>query len=958
MKQNITVAITVYGKVQGVGFRPLVCRLAKKNNLTGTVCNAGTHVEITASGLAADIEAFCESLRSAALPVRVEQLSCKKIASQEFASFVSVESAELQEVKCVPADIGICENCLRELNEKQNRRAGYAYISCAQCGPRYTIIRKLPYDRNNTTMDAYALCGACAAEYHNMEDRRGHGETISCYHCGPQLTCFAKNSFQNFNEEKTNSKKFFDKHLPAQKNKTAASVSDEKILALARELLCNGQIIMVKAVGGFNLLCRADRTETVTRLRDLKKRVSKPFAVMVSTVSEAETLCFVSPKEKELLESEARPIVLLQKKNKNNFSIAKNKMNDCSELKTENDDANHFAANANKISGCVASNAKKICDHVASNAKKNSGHIASNTKKISGHIASNKKEFCDHVAPNVTDVSDQLGVFLPSMGFYASLSLPFPVIVTSCNYAGEPILFKEEEAFRFYEAHDAIAALFTYDREILRPADDAVARVILNKPQLLRRAKGYMPEAVPAGKTEIKSETESVPLRNKHCLQNDHGASSQRTNNETPNDDTFSKTKIVAVGAEMKPGFCLAADGKFFPAEIPGDITLERTECFFEESVQDWMRLLNIRPETVVADLHPGYASAQWGKQFAEQNGLPFYRAQHHHAHALAVMAEHGLQGKTLAVCFDGTGLGDDGTVWGGEFLLCEGAAYQRAGHLKPVVMLGGDASMPQAWKTAMCHLAAAGMSSNDPRFAVVKAALKQKINCIETTSMGRLFDAAASMLGLADFNSHEGRCAMALEAAAREALLKKIAPLPLSFVREEKNLNCEKEFAEENKFVDADDSLRQINIEKQKSNQKKEFAAKHKIIYDPASIWRALCNKPLADCSEKEECDPANAESQFADKPDKNYSNNEFVCAAALGFHYAVCDMVVDMAETMGVKQIVLAGGCFANRILLETCFHVLQQRGFLVYYNEKVSPGDGGITLGQAYYGMLRKH
>jgi len=364
---------------------------------------------------------------------------------------------------------------------------------------------------------------------------------------------------------------------------------------------------------------------------------------------------------------------------------------------------------------------------------------------------------------------------------------------------------------------------------------------------MFRRTKGYVPEAAA-----------SAPLQG----------------------------SVLAVGAQMEPGFCLTADGTIFPAEIPGDITLEKTEQFFADSVKDWMQLLNIKPQAVVADLHPGYASAQWGKQFAEQNGLPFYQVQHHHAHALAVMAEHNLQGKTLAVCFDGTGLGTDGTVWGGEFLLCEGEEFSRTGHVKTISMLGGDISMQQAWKTGLCHLAAAGIENSDSRLAVVKKALKLRINCIETSSMGRLFDAAASLLGLADFNSHQGRCAMALEAAARRALQNNIAPLLVQFKKE-------------------NDS-----------------------IFDPAPIWHKICD--LQD--EKE------------------------ISAAALGFHFAITDMVIDMAENSGIRQIALCGGCFANRILLESCVDELQKRGFAVYYNQKVSCGDGGISLGQAYYGMLR--
>ena len=280
-------------------------------------------------------------------------------------------------------------------------------------------------------------------------------------------------------------------------------------------------------------------------------------------------------------------------------------------------------------------------------------------------------------------------------------------------------------------------------------------------------------------------------------------------------------------------------------------------------------------------------------------------------------MAEHHLKEKVLAVCFDGTGLGTDGTVWGGEFLLCEGSGFTRVGHLKSIPMLGGDVSMQQAWKTALCHLAAAGLHSDDPRFAIVQKALALDVNVIQTSSMGRLFDSAASLLGLADFNSHQGRCAMALESVARTALMEKIQPLPLAFAKEWEKSDEDYKNSNDRRFNET------INADV-KDNYNLE-----KVLYNPGPIWEALLQV------KRERKD---------------------ICAAALGFHYAVVNMVIDMAERMGVKQVVLTGGCFANRILLETCTKELQERDFQVYYNEAVSCGDGGISLGQAYYGLLQ--
>ena len=898
MKHCVTVAITVYGKVQGVGFRPLVCRLAKENKLTGFVRNAGTHVEIMATGVAEHIEKLCDSLRNAALPVIVERFVCRQVPLQEFATFTSVLSTESKEVKLVSADIGICENCLRELKEKGNRRQGYSYISCAQCGPRYTIIRKLPYDRANTTMDQFALCDDCAEEYGDMQNRRGHGETISCYRCGPQLQCVVKDGFKNIFKSDCGKGHFLKTAFLNSDNNSAwidsdsnkfsvddnenhcngfnsvnRQAQDKNIITVARELLKQGQIIMVKAVGGFNLLCRADKAEVVTRLRDLKKRMSKPFAVMVTDLALAENFCYISAEEKSLLQSAARPIVLLQKKKSKNDWLTE------------------------KISE----------DSLKDSITKRTDVTSSSQINVEAEETNSVPMF---LADNVTDVSDQVGVFLPSMGFYSELDVNFPFIVTSCNYTGQPIIYKDEEAQRFFEEHANIAALFTYERDILRPADDSVTRIINGRVQVLRRTKGYMPEPIPILNYKNNCDTVISDLQFKLT------ANSKQFERKVSTYKKSWKDKVLALGAQMEPGFCLTAERQFFPAEIPGDISLEKTENFFADSVHDWMQLLNIKPQAVVADLHPGYTSSQWGKKFAEQNGLSFYQVQHHHAHALAVMAEHHLKEKVLAVCFDGTGLGTDGTVWGGEFLLCEGSGFTRVGHLKSIPMLGGDVSMQQAWKTALCHLAAAGLHSHDPRFAIVQKALALDVNVIQTSSMGRLFDAASSLLGLADFNSHQGRCAMALESVARTALMEKIKPLPLAFTKEwdksdENNKNSNDRRFNETINADVKDNY---NFEK--------------VLYNPAPVWEALLQV------KRERKD---------------------ICAAALGFHYAVVNMVIGMAERMGVKQVILAGGCFANRILLESCTKELQKKDFQVYYNEAVSCGDGSISLGQAYYGYI---
>lgn len=775
--------IIVYGRVQGVGFRPNVCRLAEKHALQGYVRNLGGIVEIVAAGAVNAYAEFKQELLLLPKPTLVEKIEEEILSWDVFTSlwqqaleknstnncdFFSVASTGEPNQAVLPADIGACPECWAEMANPGNRRYRYPYISCAQCGPRYTIMERMPYDRANTAMKKFAMCKFCNNEYYDMQDRRGHAETISCWNCGPQLTGFVKN--------------------------TRKSLRDIEAIDMAKQLLLEDKIIMVKAVGGFNLVCRADKVSVVDQVRSLKQRPTKPFALMCQNLEAVEKLCQLNAREKELLESSARSIVLLKRK------------------------------------------------------------------------ANNKQ-----IASNVSAGTPRLGVFLPPMGLYYQLcSMGIPLIVTSCNHSGAPIIYKDEEAELFYQQHEEIAGLFTYDREILRPADDGV----VTDKQVLRRTKGYMPEP--------------LILEKLNCHK-----------------------QVLAVGAQMEPGFCLSVGNKIYPAQIPGELEEEETEALWMNSVDDWQKLLNIKPNVVVGDLHPGYSSTLLGENISKEIHCEFLQIQHHHAHALAVMAEHELEGKTLAVCFDGTGYGPDGTVWGGEFLLCAGTEFARLAHLEAVPMLGGDASMKQAWKSMFCYLAqweklhGEFKLNFDSRYEVVKAALAGNINVIANSSMGRLFDAVAALLEIADFNSHQGRCAQALESLATDAIKEKIEPLALCF---------------------------------------KQLQTNESLVWSSDSIWSELLEAR-----------------QKLQELGKQQEKERLQRSAALGFHKAIINMVAETAKyayaKQGVKQIVLGGGCFANNILLEGCVKALEALEFKVYYNQKVPPGDGGIALGQAYYGMLKQ-
>lgn len=736
---TVTYSIIVNGRVQGVGFRPLVCRLAKELSIKGTVKNTGGIVEIIAQGSHQALLSLMEKIQKAPLPIEVDVITYKEIASTPFSDFQSIISDGKPKGPIFPSDIAICQACEKELLDSVNRHFQYPYISCTACGPRYTIIEKLPYDREHTTMKEMDMCEDCAKEYVSLSDRRCHGETISCPHCGPQLLEWGKIS---------------------------SAPMDHAI-----HLIQEGGIILVKAMGGYQLVCRSDIEESVQKLRTIKHREKKPFALMVKDLDMAKKVVYLSEKEKKLLISPVRPIILA------------------------------------------------------------------------------KRKVMYPLGASVANEVPRLGICLPSTGFYVLLmqKMSSPLVVTSANQSGEPMIFTDEKAKSFYESHTEISGCFTYQRDILRPADDSVVQVNGGAAQILRRTRGYLPE--PVLKEKISGH-------------------------------------VLATGSDMEPGFCITGGGRYYPCQVPCEWDNERSERFIKKTEEEWEKMLGIVPQTIISDNHPRYLSSLWGKELAKNRGIPFVTVQHHHAHALSVMAEHHLQGPVLAFVFDGTGYGEDGTIWGGEILLCKENEKKRVGHIKSISMIGGDLSMKQAWKTALCYLASGHLPSSDPRYELVDKALKAKINCIENSSVGRLFDGVSSLLGLADVNQYKGECPMVLEKAAWEAIRKGQKGTELSF----------------------------------KGKEEPEG-----YIWDPIPLIESLLE------------------------------SHDTIEEKALGFHNALVDMIKESALHFGIPQVILSGGCFANGILMEKARAVLEKDHFQVYTNEKVPCGDGGIALGQAYYGCI---
>ena len=754
-----TEKITIWGIVQGVGFRPFIAKLADELGMKGEVRNAGGLVDIWVTDMPERIDAFVDAIgKRKPEPAEIVHIRRETMAHKDFQEFSIVKSGELDdEAPMIPADLALCPDCLKDLNDPDNPRYRHPIISCMACGPRYTIIDRLPYDRENTAMIDFPMCDFCNGEYTDRRDRRYHAQTISCHHCGPQL------KFYGGSEEK------------------------EAAIAKAIALLKEDKVIAVKGVGGYNFIASPFSEKAVADLRALKGREEKPFAVMFYDEAQVREYCFMTPEERALLNSSARPIVLLETK-KNAFS------------------------------------------------------------------------------PLVNKTSRYTGSFLPSMGLqYLLIEACGPLIVTSGNLSDSPMIREDQKMFDLYEEkRELLAAVFYHDRDIRLVVDDSVVRVIDKRPQMVRRSKGYAP----------------VPL----YIADDYAVKKE--------------DMILALGGQLKAAFTMSKGNFAYVSQFFGDLDAEEIRENYVENIE-WMKeLFHIEPNLLVTDMHPLYFTYDFAKEYGEKHNIPILRVQHHHAHVASVMAEHQLKGDVIGVSFDGTGYGDDGTIWGGEFFVCNGAKYARVGHLQTIPMIGGDNSMKEGWKTAMCYMASIGGAaeksplSEDSRYAVVKAGLYHGINGIASSSMGRLFDAISALLGICMENRYEGECAIMLENAAARA--KRLGLIP------------------------------------------------HKMVFmywNDGGVWQ-ISAAPIFQAI------------------GRGLKEGVSVDAMALGFHEAVGDMIAALAEKIqeeiNTTQVALTGGVFQNKILMEYTLSLLREKGFDVYYNVTVGPNDGGISLGQTYIAM----
>lgn len=658
--------ILVRGIVQGVGFRPFVYSQASRRQLRGSVRNNTAGVLIEVEGRHGDIEKFVSDLRLNAPPLStIESVECNhNLTPADYSDFVILESAHHAQTgeRFVPisADVSTCDDCLKELFDPDDRRYLYPFINCTNCGPRFTIIEDIPYDRARTTMREFEMCAECRAEYEDPLDRRFHAEPTACPACGPQVSLSADEesllAFRGGHCPPSQETKVSRRAMPASKREKSLLV-----VRRARTLLSGGVILAIKGIGGFHLACDALNAETVERLRQRKYREDKPFAMMAASVGLIREHCVVSREEEELLLSERRPIVLLERRP------------DC------------------KISSAVA--------------------------------------------PRV----NPLGFMLPYSPLHHLLlrDLNRPLVMTSGNVSDEPICFDDSEALTRL---GSIADRFLlHDRRIHMRTDDSVVRVHDNREMILRRSRGYAPAPIRTGFRFIRP--------------------------------------VLACGAELKNTFCLARDDYAFVSHHIGDLENLETMRSFTEGIGHFKRLFHVEPATVAYDLHPDYLSSKYALSL--DDGYTKIGVQHHHAHIASCMADNQIEGEVIGVAMDGLGFGTDGRMWGGEFFVADFAEAERMAHLAYIPMPGGARAIREPWRLAAVYLQHAFgddfvnldlpfVKDLEERYwPALRSMVAKRTNSPETSSMGRLFDAVSSLLGVRSIVNYEGQAAIELEAIA-----------------------------------------------------------------------------------------------------------------------------------------------------------------------------------------------
>jgi hydrogenase maturation protein HypF len=781
------VAVRVTGVVQGVGFRPFVHRLATELALTGHVGNDAAGVFVELEGPADAVATWLARLRLDAPPLaRIDDVTVTERSGDGVWSgdhrgsldgFRIVASPTGGTVSTlVPADVGICDDCRRELFDADDRRHRHPFITCTNCGPRYTITRSLPYDRPSTTMAGFPMCATCRTEYHDPADRRFHAQPIACPDCGPTLR-YGTVPYLN------------GVHAQPRTGDPATVSGTEPALAAARRTLAAGGTVAVKGVGGFHLACDATSPAAVDRLRTRKQRPDKPFAVMVADLEAARAIVHLGATEEAALTSPQRPVVLAR----------------------------------SRRSPIVA----------------------------------------EAVAPHGNPL---LGVMLPSSplhellladGSDAEVAVPPVLVMTSGNLSGEPICFTDEDAAA--RLAGIVDGFLTHDRPIHVPCDDSVVRMIDDEVVPIRRSRGDAP----------------LPLR-------------------LPSD----AAPLLAVGAELKNTVGVARGHQAWLSQHIGDLGDLETLRAFERTAEQLASFFQVIPAHVAVDPHPAYATHAWARRHHPERLEP---VQHHHAHAAALLAEHDRPADevVLVATFDGTGYGTDQTVWGGELLLASQRQADRAAHLVPVPLPGGDSAVANPARMALAALWAAGIDWDADLACtaaltrrerdLLRRQLERDLGCVPTSSAGRLFDAVSALLGVRQHITYEGQAAIELEwlAAAYTAAGRRDEDAP---------------------------------------RYRFAVSSGSPVTLDPAPVLRAIVAE---------------------------LRTGTDIAAIAAGFHLAVVEAIVEVAHRValdgGPRTVGLTGGVFQNAWLTTRTRRHLEAHGHPVLTHRKVPPNDGGLAYGQ---------
>jgi hydrogenase maturation protein HypF len=756
-----------------------VYRLATELKLPGWVSN-------TAQGVFVEVEGTKEVLDQLVLRLQNDKPPRAFIQSFEFSFLdpVGYPTFEIREsdgagakTALILPDIATCPDCLVEIFDPHNRRYQYPFTNCTNCGPRFSIIESLPYDRPNTSMKSFTMCPDCQREYDDPNDRRFHAQPIACPVCGPRLELWSEEG----------------KRI----------CRDRDALLGAEQAIRGGKIVAVKGLGGFHLMVDARSDEAVRRLRERKHREEKPLALMFPSIETVLEECVVSDFEKRLLLSPESPIVLLERKD---------------------------------------------------------------NRELYGNLVSTLR-LADSVAPS----NPNLGIMLPYTPLHHMLmaDLSHPVLATSGNISDEPICIDERDALKRLSG---IADLFlVHDRPIVRHMDDSIVRVILGRELVMRRARGYAPLPVQLPEAVI--------------------------------------APIIAVGAHLKNTIAVALGTNAFVSQHIGDLETRQSLEAFRKVVADFQSMYEVKPALVACDMHPDYFSTKEGRAM----GRDVFEVQHHYAHVMSCMADNQLDGEVLGVSWDGTGFGTDGTVWGGEFLVSHGATFERFASFRQFRLPGSEKAIKEPRRSAAGVLYELlgddflQYKDNLPlsaftvaEISVIHQMMKRGVNAPLTSSVGRLFDAAASIIGLRQRNTFEGQAAMEFEfALARE--------------QSEQTYRCD--------VIDHRIETTKINVT---PDQKRDA----RFTVD----WGTMVQDMIVDVRKR--------------VPQSLISKK---------FHNALVGAIVEVAKRAGLERVVLSGGCFQNRFLSERAVVQLRKAGFHPYWHQRVPPNDGGISLGQVYVAQL---